>query len=85
MKKTTLFFIVPLLLSCVPKKAAPTVLRGTAFGTTYTVQYFSETGFNAKKGIDSVVQAVNSSVSTYLPNSAISKINRGDPTVVVDA
>ncbi|MGB1450864.1 MAG: FAD:protein FMN transferase, partial [Marinirhabdus sp.] len=32
-----------------------------------------------------VVQAVNSSVSTYLPNSAISKINRGDPTVVVDA
>mgnify|MGYP000937060878 CR=1 FL=1 len=31
-----------------------------------------------------MIHAVNKSVSTYMPNSDISKINRGDKTVVVD-
>jgi thiamine biosynthesis lipoprotein len=35
-------------------------------------------------GIDSVFQAVNTSMSTYIPNSDISRINKGDSTIVVD-
>ncbi|WP_240607644.1 FAD:protein FMN transferase [Marixanthomonas spongiae] len=59
-------------------------MEGKAFGTTYHIQYFSQEGFDAQEGIDSVVEAVNHSVSTYIPNSDISKINRGDSTVVID-
>lgn len=60
------------------------VLQGNAFGTTYAIQYFSSEIFDAEKGVDSVLDAVNKSVSTYIPDSDISKINRGDSTVVVD-
>ncbi len=61
------------------------VLRGNAFGTTYTIQYFTDSNFDTQKGIDSVLYAVNRSMSTYIPESDISKINSGDSTVVVDA
>jgi thiamine biosynthesis lipoprotein len=79
------FFILTLFfVSCQKKEAVPFVLTGDAFGTTYTIQYFSETPIAAEKGIDSVIYAVNRSVSTYLPNSDISKINSGDSTIIVD-
>ena len=60
------------------------VMQGNAFGTTYTIQYFSETQIDIEKGLDSVFHVVNKSVSTYASNSDISKINNGDSTVVVD-
>lgn len=61
-------------------------IRGEAFGTTYAVKYFGN-GSHAKqiqKGIDSVVYVVNKSMSTYMPKSDISRINKGDSTVVID-
>ena len=61
------------------------VLRGDAFGTTYTIQYFTNSNFDAQKQIDSVLYRVNKSMSTYIYQSDISKINRGDSTIVVDA
>jgi thiamine biosynthesis lipoprotein len=73
------------LFSCRNEAPKATVLQGNAFGTTYTIQYFPEDEFDAERGIDSVFYAVNKSVSTYMPNSDISKINRGDTTIVVDA
>lgn len=82
-----LLFLASLLIlySCGTKGSMEKVLQGNAFGTTYTIQYFTEAEFASVKGIDSVIYAVNKSVSTYMPNSDISKINRGDSTVVVDA
>jgi len=74
-----------LLLSCKTKTVELKVLQGNAFGTTYTLQYFSNTNFETKKGIDSIINRVNKSVSTYIYNSDISKINRGDTTIVVDS
>ena len=73
------------LFSCGNERQAPKILQGNAFGTTYGIQYFSDTTFDIKKGVDSVIYAVNRSVSTYMPESDISKINRGDSTVKVDA
>ena len=61
------------------------VLQGNAFGTTYTIQYFTNSNFDAQKQIDSVLYRVNKSMSTYIYQSDISKINRGDSTIVVDA
>ncbi|QNJ96878.1 FAD:protein FMN transferase [Constantimarinum furrinae] len=75
-----LFFV-----SCEDTPESPIVLHGDAFGTTYSIQYYPKTSFDAEKGIDSVIYAVNKSVSTYLPNSDISKINAGDSSMVVDA
>ena len=82
------FYIVlsVFLVSCGKPEKVATVLQGDAFGTTFTIQYFSSSEIDAiEKGVDSVIHAVNRSVSTYIPNSDISKINQGDTTVVTDA
>ncbi|QYA24138.1 FAD:protein FMN transferase [Gramella sp. MT6] len=57
---------------------------GEALGTTYMVHYFSEDDFNFEKSLDSILDAINSSMSTYITKSDISRINRGDTTVKVD-
>lgn len=73
-----------LLFSCGSETPQLEILQGNAFGTTFTIQYYPTHPFDAEKGIDSVIQAVNTSVSTYMPDSDISKINKGDSTIVVD-
>src|SRR5690606_29145328 len=85
--KINLFFsfIVFLLISCGEKPAKESVYSGNALGTTFHITYFDENGYDAEKGIDSVFQAINRSMSTYLKNSDISRINDGDSTVVVDS
>lgn len=60
--------------------------QGYALGTSYSAQY---QGIDAdyetvQAGIDSIFYEVNKSLSTYLPESDISQINRGDSTLVVD-
>lgn len=85
MKSCFLIVLFLFLLGCGKKDPQLMVLQGSAFGTTYSIQFHSEDDFDAEKGIDSVLAAVNESVSTYLPSSAISRINRGDTTVVVDS
>ncbi|MEL6810905.1 MAG: FAD:protein FMN transferase [Bacteroidota bacterium] len=85
MKYILLILISIGMVSCHEEVPELKALSGNAFGTTYTIQYFSETSLDAAKGVDSVIYSVNKSVSTYIPNSDISKINRGDTTVVVDA
>ena len=85
MKK--LFFLPVLLLFifCEKKENAHLFFKGEAFGTTYNIQLYSEKDIDFQKGLDSIIDAINHSVSTYLPDSDISKINRGDSTVVVDS
>ncbi len=80
------FYILASLFisSCGNNEQRLSVFQGEAFGTTYAIQVYSEKNINLEKGIDSVIYAVNKSVSTYQPNSDISKINRGDSTIVVD-
>ena len=58
-------------------------LKGAVFGTTYKITYLNADR-NYQKDIDSLFLKINNSLSTYLPNSAISKINQGDTAVVVD-
>jgi thiamine biosynthesis lipoprotein len=58
---------------------------GEAFGTSFSLIYLAKDTVDYGLGIDSVFRAVNTSMSTYLPNSDISRINKGDTTVVVDA
>lgn len=58
---------------------------GGALGTSYSITYLSPETLDYQKEIDSVFEVVNQSMSTYWPDSDISRINQGDTTVRVDA
>ncbi|WP_291867734.1 FAD:protein FMN transferase [Maribacter sp.] len=81
----TIVFVC-LLYSC--KEQQQILVRndanGGALGTSYNLIYFSETPLDLQTQIDSVFGVMNQSLSTYIPGSDISKINRGDSTLVVD-
>jgi thiamine biosynthesis lipoprotein len=85
MKNLSLFLLALLLLGCANKKEKLITLNGLAFGTTYKIEYYDfGTDSKIKKGIDSVVRAINKSLSTYLPESDISKINKGNTAIKTD-
>ena len=81
-----LVFAILLLFSACKKELVfrDYALQGPVFGTTYKITYLNANS-NYQKSIDSLFLKMNSSLSTYLATSAISRINRGDTTVVVDA
>ena len=60
------------------------LIEGEAQGSTYHIKYIAERDENLKPAIDSILEVIDRSMSTYRPDSAISKINQGDTTVVVD-
>lgn len=60
------------------------VAIGEAFGTTYSLIYLAEKELDYQTEFDSIFNEINRSMSTYIPTSDISRINRGDTTVVVD-
>lgn len=76
-------YVILLLLSTIlackntPKNTA---LTGYVFGTSYNIQYYSEV--NYKSQIDSLFNVINQSLSTYIPTSDISKINRNEAVKV---
>ena len=76
-----------ILFSCSPKKAKiiQNQSSGGALGTSYHIIYQAKTDLDFQKEIDSVFAGINHSLSTYIADSDISKINNGDTTVVVDA
>jgi len=84
MHKIYLFLSVLLLISCAKEPVKYQKVSGNAFGTTYNITYKDSQNRNFEKQIDSLIYLVNKSMSIYLKNSDISKINQGDTTVVVD-
>lgn len=74
-----------LLLGCADDRSPIKNLSiGNALGTTYSIIYLSKEKLDFQREIDSVFNVVNQSMSTYIPDSDISKINQGDTTVVID-
>ena len=60
-------------------------LSGEAQGTTYHINYYAAEGADHQKEMDSLLQSVDQSLSTYVPTSLISRINRNDRMAVADA
>jgi thiamine biosynthesis lipoprotein len=86
--KKVLYFVILFLLIFSCKKDPQIVyeqLEGLAFGTSFHISLEDKKSNVSEADIDSLIHAVNKSLSTYIPNSDISKINRGDTSVVVDA
>lgn len=50
-------------------------IKGETMGTYYSIKYSDEKKRNLKPQIDSILVAINQSLSTYIPDSYISKIN----------
>jgi len=59
--------------------------KGDAFGTTFSVQFINKTELNLSTSYDSIIEVINTSMSTYQRDSDISKINLGDTTISIDA
>ena len=85
MMKNILFIISITLISCLEKPNELKILQGNAIGTTYTMRYLDNRDQNFESRIDQIINEINASTSTYLPNSIISRINKGDSTVHIDA
>ena len=90
LKASYLKLILPLVIiglflsfiTCESEPKPPMQLVGPVFGTSYQIQYFSEEEDVYTKQIDSLFEIVNTSMSTYIPNSIISKLNKGNSVVL---
>ena len=84
LKRFCSFFIVLILLVSCDKTTDFYTIQGEAQGSTYSIKYISNEEKVTKNQIDSLLTAFDLSLSTYRPDSKISKINAGDSTVVID-
>ena len=78
---TSLYVCFLLFLTSCVEKPKDVILRantGFALGTTYAIQYeITDEKEDYKDEIENVFYEVNQSISTYIPTSDISKINKG--------
>ena len=82
-----LFGFILLLWGCQEKTPELQKHTGYALGTSYAIQYATDKDVyeTVQYGLDSIFYGVNRSMSTYLPASDITKINRdNDSLLVVD-
>lgn len=77
-----LIIIIISIVSCTSKATDNVVIRGPIFGTDFSILYYSEDATNYMTEIDSLFEEVNMSLSTYVPESLISRINRNEVTDV---
>jgi thiamine biosynthesis lipoprotein len=78
------FLVVAILFISCDKTSDFYTIQGEAQGSTYSIKYIANEEKVSKIEIDSLLTAFDLSLSTYRPDSKISKINSGDSTVVVD-
>lgn len=84
LKRFCSFLIVAILFTSCTKTTDFYTIQGEAQGSTYSIKYIAFEEKVTKNQIDSLLTAFDLSLSTYRPNSKISKINAGDSTIVVD-
>ena len=78
-----LFTLLLLIVFSCKQDQKNTKLTGDVFGTTYSIQYYSEENDDFQQQIDSLFYVINKSMSTYQTNSDISRLNRNE-TVEID-
>ncbi len=82
----TLITSVFLLASCTSQKEPVLVENsGYAQGSTYQIKYLTAKNQNFAEEIETIFQEIDESMSTYVPTSLISEINKGGIWIEVDA
>lgn len=76
--------ILIVLFSCKPDTGELIKISGEAQGTTYHISYYGDNNVSYKIAVDSIFKKIDSSLSTYLPASIISRINRNEKDILVD-
>lgn len=77
--KNLTFLVLLLFISC-QDNISQQRNSGAVFGTTYTIIYDSSENFQDE--FDQIFDDINRSMSTYIPNSIISKVNRNRTTKI---
>ena len=90
MKYILLIFAFLLINACettAPERTGPVEVRyaGETMGTTYHVIYFDTTGRDFQSSMDSLLLAINAEVSTYEPESFISKWNQSTQGIEINS
>jgi len=83
MSRLIFVFLVAIIAGCTPNQEAVQI-RGTAQGTYYSIIYYDGQQRNLKPEIDSLLDAFDQSVSLWVPQSILSRINNNDSSVVID-
>ncbi|MCA0151821.1 FAD:protein FMN transferase [Winogradskyella vincentii] len=78
MKNISFALLFLMVICCKTKPQENIKLSGPVFGTAFNIQYLSDDNTNYINEIDSLFNVVNQSLSTYISDSDISKINRGE-------
>lgn len=76
--------LVVFLISHSRKKGEYLRIAGFTQGTTYHLTYESKSGEDLKVSIDSLLADFDRSLSTYLPNSLITRLNKNEPGLHAD-
>lgn len=72
------------LQACHPSNTEVIKIEGNAQGTTYHISYLADRSVNLKEAVDSILRKLDTSLSTYLPVSIISRINQNDSAAIPD-
>ncbi len=81
---SSLFVSLFFFMSCNTERKKLVKIEGNAQGTTYHITYFVADYINHKAAIDSLLKAIDFSMSTWQPESIISRVNNNEDSVVVD-
>ncbi len=82
--KLYLGFIFLILISCTAEQEDTLLqLRGKTMGTTYSILYRDSLARDFSSQIDSLLKAYNQEVSTYIPDSRISQLNKSEDGILV--
>ena len=85
MKKNSLILGFLLLFATVIYgQSDPIKIEGEAQGTTYHITYYDSQNRDFQPEIENILHDFDLSVSTYIPNSIISRINSNQKDVIVD-
>lgn len=76
--------IILLFTNCNPEGENLVKIAGEAQGTTWHISYLSATNVIITEGVDSIFNRIDFSLSTYVPSSIISRINKNEHGVLVD-
>jgi len=80
-----IFFVLLIFFAgCKQETQSLIKISGEAQGTTWHISYLADNTVNYKPAIDSILMNLDKSLSTYLPGSIISRINRNETNAIPD-
>lgn len=87
MRVLSLLIFITFFFACTPNQQVERnyiQLQGNAQGTTFQILYYDSLQRDFSAQIDSLLKQMDISLSTYVPQSIISRVNKNDSAVVLD-